>query len=126
MNLDEAFTDSPPVLSDGKILRPFDSRVSHLVAKALQTIGDERDIVAIGAYVIAASWSALDAVKVLRSENALDQFEAVALDLPAADFDAVSDYISRVIERRNAAAVEVASTPGKPGSVATQPPIMPA
>jgi hypothetical protein len=113
MNLDEAFTDTPPTLSDGVALRPFDSRVSQLVGKALDTISDQRDIVAVGAYVIAASLPPLDAVKILRAPDALDQFEATALQLTETDFGNVIDYLNRVIQRREAAAVEVAEQPGK-------------
>jgi len=123
MKLDEAFTDSPPELSSGVKLRAFDSCVLQLIDRALNAISDNRDIVAVGAYVIAASRPPLEAVKILRASDATEQFEAAALELSeSGDYQAVSDYMDRVIERRRLAAVEVATQPGKSPQAEETPP----
>ncbi len=122
MKLDEAFTDAPPELSSGVKLRAFDFCVLQLVDRALNAISDNRDIMAVGAYIIAASMPASDAVRILRSPDAAEQFEAAALGLPTADYQAVSDYMDRVIERRRLAAVEVATQPGKSPQTEETPP----
>jgi len=91
MNLDEAFTDAPPILSNGLFLRPFDSKISHLIGQALDRIEDKRDLVGVGAYVVAASLPALEAVKTLRLENAVEYFEAAVLGLAPGEYESVSE-----------------------------------
>ena len=111
-NIEDAFTDAPPCIA-GVQLRAFDSRVAHLVARALERCADSGDLVAIGAYLLAAGEEPLAAVRALRAENVQERCEARALEVSECAFGEVQRYLERVMARRALAAVEVAQEPGK-------------
>jgi hypothetical protein len=52
-------------------------------------------------------------LQILRRDDALIECDAVAMELSEDEFQAVSAYLGRVLDRRAAAAVEVAESPGK-------------
>lgn len=104
MNLDEAFTDTPPILSDGTAIIPFSERASAMLRMAMRSAGDDSDEAVVAAMVCISTGQ-------LRPTQ--NQLDAIMLNLPDADFLQVAGYISRVIDRRKKAAVEVAEQPGK-------------
>jgi hypothetical protein len=102
--LNEAFVDQPPTLSTGEKMANYSQRIAILVARALNLSGEDSDAMAIAAYV---------AVSRGKLRPTLDELEAVMLEISDDDVDAISDYIERVIERRNVAKIETAEMPGK-------------
>jgi hypothetical protein len=102
--LNEAWTDAPPALSTGEQLAVYSQRIATLVNRAISKAGDDSDAMAIACYV-AVSRGLL--------KPSVDDLEDMILGLSDADFDAVTAYLSRVIDRRTRAAVEVADSPGK-------------
>ena len=124
MKTDDAFHDYPPEITLPKFkffrqkvkLRPFSERVSVLVNKLISKVEDSTDFSAIGAYVLVSQCEAREASKLVESISGNHQLESAVFGLSDDDFEAVKDYIERVIERRNAAqfSIEEKATPGKP------------
>jgi hypothetical protein len=112
MNQNEAFTDEPPAIN-GIVLLPFNGRVANIINHYVLTKDGASDLTSIGAYVILGTKETREALQVLRRDDALTECDAVALELTEDEFQAVSAYIGRVLDRRAAAAVEVAESPGK-------------
>lgn len=102
--LNEAWTDEPPTISTGEKLLTYSQRVATMVNRAIQKCGDDSDAIAIAAFV---------AVSKGISRPTLQDLEDILFEITDEDFDAVVSYLSRVIDRRARAAVEVADEPGK-------------
>ena len=113
MNQNEAFTDEPPAI-DGITLSPFNGRVANIINHYVLTKDGASDLTSIGAYLILGTKETREALQILRREDALIECDAVAMELSEGEFQAVSAYLGRVLDRRAAAAVEVAESPGKP------------
>ena len=122
-NRNEAFTDAPPILSNGMRLRPLDSVIFPLIQSAGSKMNDDGNPAWVGLYVIAASKPPFEAGKILTSADVAAHAYAEFLGLTEHDAEAVLEYMNRVIDRRNASQVEVEeSMPGKPEShLATTP-----
>ena len=103
--LNEAFVDSPPILATGEQMANYSQRIAIMVSRAMQVAGEQSDAMAIAAYVAVSRGNA---------RPTLEQLDNIMFDLADEDVDAITSYIERVIERRNAAQVETAETPGKP------------
>jgi hypothetical protein len=113
-NRNEAFTDAPPILSNGLRLRPLDSVIFPLIQSAGAKMNDDGNPAWVGLYVIAASKPPFEAGKILTSPDVAAHAYAEFLGLSEHDAEAVLAYMNRVIDRRNASQVEVEeTTPGK-------------
>jgi hypothetical protein len=113
-DINDAFTDSPPILASGQNLRALDSVVFAAIQAAGKRIGDDNNITWCGLYLIAATMPPAEASATLNSADLRVRAQAMAMELSNDDFDAVMAYMFRVIERREAAQVSVEETPGKP------------
>ena len=102
--MNEAFTDSPPELSTGEKLAPLSPKISGMLGRALDLIGEASEIMTIAAYV---------AVSRRIARPTMEELEEIMFELSDGDVEAITDYCYRVIDRRNASQVEVAETPGK-------------
>ena len=102
--LNEAFVDSPPTLSNGEQMANYSQRIAIMVSRAMQVAGEQSDAMAIAAYVAVCRGTA---------RPTIDQLDNIMFELADEDVDAITSYIERVIDRRNAAQVETTETPGK-------------
>ena len=102
--LDDAFTDTPPILADGTQILPFSERASAMLRIAMRSAGDDSDEAVVAAMVCVSKGN-------IRPTR--EQLDEALITLSDADFLQIANYISRVIERRAKAAVEVAEQPGK-------------
>ena len=120
MNTDPqtAFTDAPPIIEiDGdKIqLKPLSELMQASILAAVKRFPEsDQNQLFLGSYIAAASKTGLDAAMALCSQDLPITCLAYALELSEQDSQAVIDYLTRVLDRRAASAVEVAESPGKP------------
>lgn len=102
--LNEAWTDEPPVLSTGERLATYSVFTGEMVKRAIINCGDDSNPIAIGCYI---------AVSRKIARPTIQQIEELLFDLTEEDFEETMSYITSVIDRRARAAVEVADEPGK-------------
>jgi hypothetical protein len=121
MNQNEAFTDKPPII-EGVSMRYYDGVVQNTIKNYVARLDNAIEATYIGAYVIISTMGGREALEILTGKDAVITCDARALDLPKKDFDAINDYLCRVLDRRAAASIEIPESPGKPEeSEATQP-----
>jgi hypothetical protein len=118
MNIETAFTDNPPAITiDGATvqLSPLTERTQAILVQLIKKHPeDDQDNVFVGAYLIVASASSkIEAARAINDPEIKIKCEAMLMELSDEDSVAVLGYLSRVIERKQLAAVEVADTPGK-------------
>jgi hypothetical protein len=111
MNQNEAFIDSPPMI-DGVELKPLTVQISQALT-GLFSKKDVTDQVWVGAYFLLASMDYRTALKLLKSDDIEIECMAAVMELDQDEYQSIIEYISRVVDRRAAAAVEVAESPGK-------------
>jgi predicted class III extradiol MEMO1 family dioxygenase len=112
--LDDAFTDHPPILADGRVMKPLSEMVYKSILDAGKQIRKPTDMTWAGLYLIAATMSTFEASKFITSARAKAYAHAACMELSEGEYDEIVAYMDRVIDRRNAAQIEVEETPGKP------------
>jgi hypothetical protein len=112
-NLDDAFTDTPPALSDGRRLKPLSGMIYKAIIAAGKQIDEPSDMTWAGLYIIAATLPTFEASKRITSPDAKAYAQAACMEIPEDEYDEIVAYMDRVIDRKNAAQVEVEETPGK-------------
>jgi hypothetical protein len=112
--LDDAFTDHPPILADGRQLKPLSEMVYKSILAAGREINNASDMTWAGLYVMAATLPTFEAAKRITSPDAKAYAHAACMDLSEGEYDEIVSYMDRVIDRRNAAQIEVEESPGKP------------
>lgn len=126
-----SFTAEPPTITIREKtaqLRPysvgFETKVLPVVRGLLEDPSDRNlGVMAIVAFAVFHSLPAAEAHALLIDNKAAETALDVAqMELSAADFEAVADYIEGVNKRTEAAAVTVDSSPGKPPTGETPPP----
>jgi glutathione S-transferase len=113
-NLDDAFTDAPPILSDGRVLKPLSGMIYKAIMDAGKQIRKPTDMTWAGLYIIAATLPTFEASKRITSTDAKAYAQAACMEIPEDEYDEIVAYMDRVIDRKSAAQVEVEDTPGKP------------
>ena len=103
-DLNESFVDNPPTLTSGEQMANYSQRIAIMVSRAIQLAGEQSDAMAIAAYVAVSRGNA---------RPSIDDLESIMFELEDSDVESITGYMERVIERRNAAEVDVAESPGK-------------
>jgi hypothetical protein len=115
-----AFTDKPPIIEiDGEKtqLKPLSELMQASILASVKRFPEaDQNQLFLGSYIAAASMPGMNAAMVLCSADLPVTCMAYALELSEEDSQSVIDYLTRVLDRRTASVVEVAESPGKPGS----------